>query len=62
MPDSPRTLFKKIEEQGIELRYETAATKLLVDVTGKVCGVAVRNKNIASGDHEQGGYFVLRGF
>ena len=38
-------LFKKIEEQGIELRYETAATKLLLDGTGKVCGVAVRNKN-----------------
>jgi len=38
-------LYSKIEEKGIELLYDASATKLLVDdVSGRVCGVRVRNK------------------
>ncbi|MFQ5860622.1 MAG: FAD-dependent tricarballylate dehydrogenase TcuA, partial [Dehalococcoidia bacterium] len=36
-------LFEIAEERGVEVRYETKATKLLVDAQGKVCGVTVRS-------------------
>jgi len=40
-----RTWFATIEKRGIELRYSSAATELVVDGKGRVSGVKVRGEN-----------------
>src|SRR5690349_5308528 len=40
-----RTWFATVEKRGIELRYSSAATELVVDGKGKVSGVKVRGEN-----------------
>src|SRR5262249_56301151 len=37
------TWFKTVEKRGIELRYASAATELLLDERGRVCGVKLRD-------------------
>jgi tricarballylate dehydrogenase len=37
------TLFDLIEQKGMDLAYETKATKLLVDSRGRVCGVTAKD-------------------
>lgn len=38
-------LYSTVEQRGIELLYETAATKLLVDLGGRVYGLTVHSKD-----------------
>src|SRR5258708_20040034 len=37
--------FKTAERQGVEVRYDTAAERLLLDRSGRVTGVAARGPN-----------------
>jgi tricarballylate dehydrogenase len=38
-----RMWFTAAERKGVEIRYAAAATRLMLDGTGRVCGVAVRD-------------------
>jgi tricarballylate dehydrogenase len=50
--------FAACERLGIEIRYDSAVTTLLVNETGAVCGVKIRD---ASGIHEIAGDAVILG-
>jgi tricarballylate dehydrogenase len=36
--------FAAAQKQGIEIRYQTAATRLVQNSQGRVCGVIVRGR------------------
>lgn len=50
------TLFEIAEKKGVQIRYETRATKLLMDSKGKVCGLTVKS---AAGFEDLAGKAVI---